>query len=220
MDARAADDEYDAQTVSYVDSEKNFLTTRRAQSFVAEHRPRQTTDPRAEAFLQKLARVQKKSRILITSRLYPRALEIDTGHTDFGCYMYILDGLSNRDAFNLWRALRVEGSRAELVPIFRSVKGHPLVVQALASEVANYRKAPCDFAQWRADHPQFDPTSLPLVQSHTHILEFALNGLSTNVREVLNMLVGFSRAVSYVRLEALLVGPVKPAARNRTSTAR
>jgi hypothetical protein len=94
--------------------------------------------------------------------------------------------LSEDDALGLWRALGVSGSRAELVPIFRSVETHPLLVQALASEVANFRKAPGDFAQWREDHPQFDPTSLPLVQLRTHILEYALKGLSARIREVLH----------------------------------
>ena len=87
--------------------------------------------------------------------------------------------MSEDDALGLWRGFGVSGSRAELAPIFRSVESHPLLVQALASEVANYRKAPGDFGEWRKDHPQFDPTSLPLVQSRTHILDYALNGLST-----------------------------------------
>jgi hypothetical protein len=95
------------------------------------------------------------------------------------------------------------------VPIFRSVESHPLLIQTLASEIANYRKAPGDFAQWRADHPNFDPTSLPLVQSRTHVLEFALDGLSRKVREVLHTLVGFRMPASYATLEALLVGPAK-----------
>jgi tetratricopeptide (TPR) repeat protein len=103
----------------------------------------------------------------------------------------------------------VAGSRAELVPIFCSVESHPLLVQALASEVANYRKAPGDFAKWRADHPNFDPTSLRLVQSRTHILEFALNGLLPKIREVLHTLVGFRMPASYASLEALLLGPNK-----------
>jgi tetratricopeptide (TPR) repeat protein len=72
-----------------------------------------------------------------------------------------------------------------------------------------YKKAPGDFAQWRRDHPQFDPTSLPLVQSRTHILKYALEGLSTQVREVLHMLVGFRMPASYATLEALLAGPGK-----------
>jgi tetratricopeptide (TPR) repeat protein len=117
--------------------------------------------------------------------------------------------LPDDDALSLWRALNVKGSRAELVPIFRSVEGHPLLIQALASEIANYRKAPGDFAQWRADHRRFDPASFPLVQSRTHILQFALEGLSTNVREVLRTLVGFRMPASYATLEALLVGQGK-----------
>jgi tetratricopeptide (TPR) repeat protein len=106
--------------------------------------------------------------------------------------------------------LNVKGSPAELVPIFRSVEGHPLLVQALASEVANYKRAPGDFAHWQMDHPWFDPTSLPLAQSRTHILTFALDGISDKVREVLYTLVGFRMPASYAALEALLVGPDKP----------
>jgi tetratricopeptide (TPR) repeat protein len=106
-------------------------------------------------------------------------------------------------------ALGVKGSQQDLVPIFRSVEGHPLLVQALASEVANYRKAPADFARWRIDHPEFNPTTLPLVQSRTHILEFALAGLNADVLEVLRTLVAFRMPATYDTLEALLVGPGK-----------
>jgi hypothetical protein len=164
MDASyLADDDYDQQTANRVVGAIGLPPTA-AQSFVGQHRLRQTTDPRAGAFLQKLAQVAK-SRILITSRLYPFALQMPTGHPRPGCFAYFLPGLSDDDALGLWRALNVKGARAELVPVFGSVKGHPLLVQALAGEVANYKKSPGDFAQWRADHPQFNPTSLPLVQS-------------------------------------------------------
>lgn len=208
MDASyLADDRYDELTANWVAGAVGLPPTA-ARSFVGHHRLRQTTDPRAGAFLQKLAGVAK-SRILITSRLYPTALQMPTGHPRPGCFAYFLPGLSDDDALGLWRALNVKGSRAELVPIFRSVEGHPLLVQALASEIANYRKAPSDFAQWRVDHPQFDPTSLPLVQSRTHLLKFALEGISAKVREVLHTLVGFRLPASYATLEALLVGPNK-----------
>jgi len=211
MDAsRLADDDYDEQTANVVVGAAG-LPASAAQSFVGQHRLRQTIDPRAGAFLQKLAQVPK-SRILITTRLYPSELQMPTGYPRPGCAAYFLHGLSDDDALGLWRALGVAGSRAELAPIFRSVEGHPLLVQALAGEVANYRKAPGDFAQWRADHPQFDPTSLPLVHSRTHILEFALQGLSAKVREALHTLVGFRMPTSYATLEALLVGPDKACA--------
>lgn len=208
MDASSlADDEYDEKCANYVTGAIGLPTTA-AQSFVGQHRLRQTTDPRAGIFLQKLARINR-SRVLISTRLYPWALQLPNGAPRPGCFAYFLSGLSDDDALALWRNLRVSGSRAELVPIFRSVAGHPLLVQALASEIANYRSAPCDFVQWRTDHPQFDPTSLPLVQSRTQILDYALRGLIKNVREVLHTLVGFRMPAGYATLEALLVGPDK-----------
>jgi tetratricopeptide (TPR) repeat protein len=208
MDASyLADDDYDQQTANVVAGAAG-LPASAAQSFVGRHQLRQTIDPRAGAFFKKLAQVAK-SRILITTRLYPSELQLPTGDPFPGCFAYFLRGLSDDDALGLWRALGVSGARAELLPIFLSVECHPLLVQALASEVANYRKKPGDFTQWRQDHPQFDPTSLLLKQAQTHILQYALNGISPNVREVLHTLVGFRMPASYATLEALLVGPKK-----------
>lgn len=208
MDASyLADDEYDEKTANAVAGAAG-LPTSAAQSFVGQHRLRQTIDPRAGAFLQKLTQIAK-SRILITTRLYPWALQLPSSEPRPGCFPYFLHGLSDDDALSLWQALGVSGSRTELMPIFRSVEGHPLLVQALASEVANYKRAPGDFGRWRADHRQFDPASLPLVQSRTHILEFALKGLSSKAREVLHTVIGFRMPASYGTLEALLVGKNK-----------
>ena len=208
MDASyLADDDYDQQTANWVPGAAG-LPASAAQSFVGQHRLRYTSDPRVGAFLQKLAQTAK-ARILITTRLYPSALQLPTGYPRPGCFPYFLRGLSDDDALGLWRALDVSGSRAELLPIFRSVGSHPLLLQALAGEVAKYRNAPGNFAQWRTDHPQFDPTSLSLVQSRTHILEFALRNLSTNVREVLNTIVTFRMPANYATLEALLIGADK-----------
>ena len=202
-----ADTEYDEQTANRVAGAAG-LPASAAESFIGQHRLRQTIDPRAGAFLQRLTQV-RASRLLISTQLYPSELQTRTGDALPGCFAYFLRGLSDDDALGLWRALGVKGSRQELVPIFRSVEGHPLLVQALASEVANYRKAPGDFARWRADHPQFDPTSLPLVQSRTHILQYALKGLDDDVLEVLRTLVAFRMPATYDTLEALLVGTDK-----------
>jgi hypothetical protein len=69
-----ADDEYDEQTANRVDGAIG-LPASAARSFLGQHRLRQTSDPRAGVSLQKLAGVVK-SRILITSRLYPTALQL------------------------------------------------------------------------------------------------------------------------------------------------
>jgi tetratricopeptide (TPR) repeat protein len=73
-----ADDEVDQQTANVVAGAAG-LPSSAAQSFVGQHRLRQTTDPRAGAFLKKLAHVAK-SRILITTRLYPSELQLPTGY--------------------------------------------------------------------------------------------------------------------------------------------
>ena len=209
MDAsRLADDDYDKRTANWVTGAVGLPATA-AQSFVGQHRLRQTTDPRAGAFLQRLAQVEQISHSGHALGFIQANCKCRPAILDRGASAYFLPGLSDDDAIDLWRALGVSGSRGELVPIFRSVDNHPLLVQALASEVANYKKTPGDFARWRDAHPQFDPTSLPLVKSRNHILQFAFHGLSDNSRKVLSMIVGFRMPANYASLEALLIGDNK-----------
>lgn len=209
MDASyLTDDEFDRESANYVAGAAG-LQLSAAQSYVGQHRLRQTTDPRDGRYLKELVEEVTQSRILITTRLYPSELQLPNGNPRPGCFAYFLPGLSDDDAFTLWRGLGVSGSRSELVSIFRSAEHHPLLVQTLASEVANYRKAPGDFHAWRQRHWQFDPTSLVLKQTRTHILEFALSDLESDVREVLHTLVGFRMPTNYATLEALLVGANK-----------
>lgn len=208
MDASSlADDAYDQKTANWVAGAAG-LPSSAAQSFTGEHRLRQTTDPRTGAFLRKLAQVAR-SRILITTRLYPYALQLPTRDPYPGSAAYFLRGLSDDDALALWRGLKVSGARNELVPIFKSIENHPLLVQVFAGVIANYRIAPGDFAKWKADRPQFDPTSLLVEQSRGRLLAYALEGLSPEIRVVLHTIVGFRMPASYATLEALLVGTDK-----------
>src|SRR5262249_8071922 len=110
MDASyLADDDYDQRTAKYV-ADAAALPSSAAPLFTSRHRLRQTTDPRAGAFLQKLAQ-SPNSRILTTTRLYPSALQRPTGDPRPGCFVYFLRGLHEDDALGLWRALNVSGSR-------------------------------------------------------------------------------------------------------------
>jgi len=205
MDASTlSDDQLDRQTANFVAGAAG-LPASAAQSFTGEHRLRQTTDPRAGAFLRKLTQV-RQSRVLITTRLYPYALQLPNREPCVGCFAFFLRGLNNDGAIELWRTLKVTGSRNELATIFHSIEGHPLLVQVFAGVVANYRKAPGDFAQWMVDHPQFDPTSLLVEQSRARIIAFALDSLSAEARAVLHTIAGFRMPANYATLEALLVG--------------
>ena len=185
-----------------------------AQSFTGEHRLRKTADPRAGAFLRKLANV-RASRILVSTRLYPADLQTVTGEPLPGCYAIFLPGLADDDALELWRAFGVSGARDSLLPLFQRADNHPLLIQALASEVARYRRAPGDFDAWRRAHPDFDPFGLPLVQVKSHVLAFALRGLDDKAQQVLRTIAAFRMPARYDTLAALLIGEGKACADER-----
>jgi tetratricopeptide (TPR) repeat protein len=207
--AHLSDDDYDKQTANVV-ANAYGLPESAAQSFTGEHRLRKTADPRAGAFLRKLSSV-RAARILVSTRLYPADLQTQ-GETLPGCSAIFLTGLSDDDALELWRSFGVTGARDALLPLFQRVGNHPLLVQALASEVARYRPAPGDFDVWRRDHPDFDPFSLPLVQVKSNVLEFALLGLDNKTRKALQIIAAFRMPARYDTLASLLIGEGKACA--------
>lgn len=208
--AHLSDDDYDRQTANFV-ANAIGLPEGAAQSFTGEHRLRKTADPRAGAFLRKLSSV-RAARILVSTRLYPADLQTGTGEPLPGCAAKFLPGLTDDDALELWRAFGVTGARDVLLPLFHRVGNHPLLIQALASEVARYRPAPGDFEQWQRDHPDFNPFSLPLVQVKSHVLEYALRGLDDKARQALQVIAAFRMPARYDTLAALLTGEGKPCA--------
>lgn len=202
------DDDLDERTANRIAS-AHGLTESAAKSFVGKHPLRFTADQRAGQFLRRLARV-RASRLLITTRLYPAEIQTDTGDVWPGCFAVFLPGLTDDDALNLWRELKVSGSREQLLPLFRSFGNYPLLVRALAGEVAGYRPAPRDFDQWRADNPGFDPARLDLKNARTHVLEYALRGLGETPRKVLHTLAAFRMPATWDTLRALLIEPPLP----------
>jgi len=213
MDAAyLSDDDYDKQTANYV-ANAYGLPESATQSFTGEHRLRKTADPRAGAFLRKLSNV-RAAKILVSTRLYPANLQIGTGLPFPGCYAIFLPGLSDDDALVLWRAFGVTGSRESLLPLFNRVGNHPLLIQALASEIARHRHKPGDFDSWKKDNPDFNPFALPLVQVKSHVLEFALKGLDDKARNVLQNIAAFRMPAQYDTLAALLIGKKKKQCKN------
>lgn len=167
---------------------------------------RKTADPRVGSFLKKLAQV-KQSRILISSRLYPVELETAGGDPVPGTFKVKIEGLTDEDAVELWRAFGVSGSRDELLPVFNTFRKHPLLIQALAGEVKRYRKAPGDFEEWRKANPKFDPSKFAKTkEAMAHVLEFALRGLANNGQRALQTIAAFRMPTSYDTLAAVSVG--------------
>ncbi|MCB0853493.1 MAG: ATP-binding protein, partial [Bacteroidetes bacterium] len=148
-----------------------------AKSFVGRHRLRKTTDPRIGHFLRQLSQI-RNSKILVSTRLYPADLQTSFGDPYPGCNALFLEGLSDPDALELWRTYGAKGSREEMLPVFRSFDKHPLLLQLLSAEVAEHRPDPGNFDAWKKDNPEFNVFGLPLVQVQSHVLSYALRGLS------------------------------------------
>lgn len=175
---------------------------------------RRTSDPRAGHFLKKLTQV-KKTRIIVSSRLYPADLEKEDGEPLPGSFRHDLAGLNDDDAVELWRTFGVSGARDMLVPIFDTFDKHPLLIQALAGEVKRYRVAPGNFEEWRKANPNFDPSKFRRLHDvMSHVLEFPLRGLNATARRALEVIAGFRMPARYDTLAALLVGKSKKQCRN------
>lgn len=200
--AQMLDEDLDDQTANRV-AQAIGLPQSAADSFIGRHQLRLTADHRAGHFLRRLTQM-RKSRILITTRLYPTELQCETGAPLPGCFAQFLTGLTDSDALSLWREFKVTGSTEQLLPLFRSFNNYPLLIRALAGEVAAFRGGPGDFDKWRAKNPQFDPTRLPLKNAKTHVLEYALHGLKDEHRKVLHTIAAFRMPATWETLRALL----------------
>lgn len=202
MDAtRMLDDDLDQSTANYSDGN---LPDALRDSFVSRHHLRKTIDPRVGVFLRKLTHI-KKSRILVSSRLYPAELQSVTGEPILGSELHFLEGLEDSDAINLWYSLGMRGSREALLSVFHSFGNYPLLIRALAGEIANYRRAPGDFDRWQRDNPDFAPTKLPAVQAKSHVLSYALKGLDSKKRRLLQLISAFRMPTTYSTLASLVV---------------
>jgi hypothetical protein len=181
--AHLPDDDLDEQTANNIAWFYGLPDDIKA-TYLEKHRLRQCADPRAGCFLLRIAQV-RASRVLISTRLYPAELQTNTALPWPGCYAVFLTGLSDDDALALWRAF-IGGGRSgtseQLLPLFRAFGNYPLLLRALAGEMAEYKPAPGDFDRWRQDHADFKPAALPLKNARTHVLAFALRGLSAAPR--------------------------------------
>jgi len=203
--ARLMDDDLDRVAAHVVDRSAGPWARLTKGDRGGEHL-RRAQDPRAGTFLAQLTKI-RCSRFLVSSRLCAADLQdrLTRNHLP-GSTAYFLQGLRSADSLQLWQALKGGGQAAEVLPVLDHIEHHPLVLRALAGEVAAYRRAPSDFARWRADHPHFDPGQLPLIQARSHILAFALSGLEPKPQRVAQTIAALRMPASFTALASILVG--------------
>jgi tetratricopeptide (TPR) repeat protein len=146
---------------------------------------RSCTDPHAGNFLQWIT--AGKSRVLITSRLFPRELESLAGSRDEELTAFDPD-----DAVIFFHAQGVEGTRAEIQGACAPYGYLPLALRLLSGFILTDKKLRGDIGA-AARHPVL----AKLKAKKHHILEVAYEALDEKKRELLSCISAFRSPVSY-----------------------
>ncbi|GIF50649.1 uncharacterized protein DUF4062 [Asanoa ferruginea] len=172
---------------------------------------RSMIDPAAEEVLRELT-AAGPSKILISTRLMPDALQGRFGAIMPGVRHLRLPGLTDRDTVSLLDRLGVRGSTAALNGFFHRLENHPLLIGIVAGLVRDYRPDPGGFERWLADPTAGAALALPeldLTQRRTHILAAALADLPPPSHRLLSWISVLAGAVEWSALEA--INPFRPA---------
>ncbi len=174
---------------------------------VLNRNPRDTIRDEDRDLLRALAGAAP-SKILVSSRLTPRALLNPAGQPIPGAQRITLPGLRRVDAELLLRSCGINGSTAHIQDyLTQNCDNHPLVIGVLAGLIVNYLPARGNFDAWLADMgpqggAQLNLASLDLIQRRNHILRTALDALPEKSRQLLSTLALLSESVDYDTLAA------------------
>jgi hypothetical protein len=154
---------------------------------------RESTNPADGDLIRQLADCAP-SRILITSRLMPKALEGYGRH-------YVLPGLTPRDAESLVRAAGIKGSTKSIQDFASQFGCHALVLRVVCGMVNDYAPEPGLFDAWLADPAGGAP--LRNSTNHSEVLEFALARLAPLERQLLSRIAVLRDTATYETIQVL-----------------
>lgn len=157
-----------------------------------EHRA--CVSPHAARFLRAAATLPLLSRILVTSRLFPRELDELAG-----CDRHDLERLDPDDAVAFFQTQGIRGTRAEIMAACAPYGYHALALRLLAGVVKKHRRTPGDIRV--ASQYQVLPELKG--QAQHHILQVAYDQLDAPKRGLLSRLAAFRSPMPYDALAAL-----------------
>lgn len=155
------------------------------------------------------------SKIMISTRLMPTALQSRSGQQIPGVQHLRLPGLTDADTSILLARLGVHGNESAITGFFSSLGNHPLLIGIIAGLVADYRPEPGGFDRWLEDPAAGGALRVPgldLTQRSTHILAAALDGLGEWPRQLLGWFSALAGTVSWSDLEGINKYQPKPPA--------
>jgi tetratricopeptide (TPR) repeat protein len=176
------------------------------QDQVRNRDPRDAIRPEDDALLRRLA-AAAPSKILVTSRLTPKALLNVSGTPVPGVRRELLAGLRPLDAELMIRQCGVDGDSQNIQSYLQTnCDCHPLVIGVLAGLINDYIPQPGSFDQWLLDAnygASLDLADLSLVQRRNHILMRAIQALSVTGLQLLRTMALLQSGADYATLLAL-----------------
>lgn len=166
------------------------------QNFVAD--PCACVDIQVVRFLSLIASSPLKSRILITSRLFPKELGGFGGNPLPVCRREEVSSLDPEDAVNFFRSVGVQGTRAEINSACATYGYHALTLRLLAGYIINHFSRPGEISLALG----FNPLRNLVARKH-NILDLAYEALPPNDQQLLSRLAAFRSPVDYSAVKAL-----------------
>jgi tetratricopeptide (TPR) repeat protein/transcriptional regulator with XRE-family HTH domain len=149
--------------------------------------PRVCTDPYAGSFLRWIAAGSSRSKVLLTTRLFPRELD-----QVIGCRRVDVSGLDAEDALSFCRAQGVQGTRTEIENVCQTYGYHPLAVRLLTGLIVHDPDQPGDVTV----ASEYSP--LPeMVQREHHILAESFDALDRHLQQLLSRIAAFRAKVDF-----------------------
>ena len=167
----------------------------RDDQVITDKRYRETTDPKDGQLLKQLLTVHQ-SKLLMTTRLLPRALEDEGDPLNNVAYLR-LGGLHPDDAYELMKAKGVKIRDRKLLDDFMARFGyHSLLLTIIAGRIKTFRADPGSFEKWYEVYGR-DLQDPDIQQQRLKLLSYAFDGLSETASKFLGQVAAFSDSVDY-----------------------
>jgi tetratricopeptide (TPR) repeat protein len=169
----------------------------------SEANERDCISPLADRFLRNVAALPFiHAKVLLTTRLTPRAVEGHGGTLLLGCREEELKQMAPADAVEFFRAQAIRGTHTEIEQACEPYGYHPLSLRLLAGLIVKDFQQPGDIAAARRLDVSGD-----LVQCQHHVLEAAYDSLTPPRQALFSRFACFRSPVRYDALKALAETP-------------
>ena len=157
---------------------------------------RDCSSPLTETFLRGLSGAGMRSKVLMTTRLCPRALESADGKLLKGCRDETLSAFSPDDAVNYFHNERVKATRAEVIEVCSAYEYHPLSLSLLVGLINKSHEHKGDIVVAK----NLDIFGDIKTKRH-HILKYAYESLLPERRELLSKISCFRGSMEYATIK-------------------